>query len=319
MRDRFMAGFAATGIVSLLGGAFALGLSGPAQAEDVPCGTPAKEAVYQTVRHDAVPAVTEQRLVTPAVAAWTETKVVVPAWSEEVLVTPEVPTTLWRYQHVVTGNFLERGTPDWNAQSNNESTGWVMVGPANGSPAVYETVTHPAVTEDVFHEAVAAVYETIELSPARPAWTEEKLVSPAVPAGPPCSDGEEPATPPVVDPVEEADVCTNIPGAQAEVPKGYSVSGALCTKDAANGDTDDPKPAKPIEVQGEEGEKPRVAPVVAGRPEAVPTVVDAGFGPVAAASQESLLGQGLVGGGLVLLLLAGSMQMGRRERGAHEA
>jgi hypothetical protein len=46
--------------------------------------------------------------------------------------------------------------------------------------------------------------------------------------------------------------------------------------------------------------------------------VDAGFGPVAAAPQGSLLGQGLVGGGLVMLLLAGSMQMGRRGRGAHE-
>lgn len=65
--------------------------------------------------------------------------------------------------------------------------------------------------------------------------------------------------------------------------------------------------------------EPTIRPVVNEPPEVVPTAVDAGFGPAAATAQGSLLGQALVGAGLMMLLLAGTMQMGRRERGAHEA
>jgi hypothetical protein len=104
-------------------------------------------------------------------------------------------------------------------------------------------------------------------------------------------------------PSESVDVCPNIAGDQEAIPGGYSMVGGKCIKD---------------EVKGEETEKPTVRPVV-DTPEAVPTAVDAGFGPVASATQDSLLGQGLVGAGLMMLLFAGTMQMGRRERGAHQA
>lgn len=86
-------------------------------------------------------------------------------------------------------------------------------------------------------------------------------------------------------------------------------------------DSPDAEPtAKPGGVKGVETQEPQpqVEPVAAEQPEAVPTAVDAGFGPVASTPQGSPFGQGLVGGGLLMLLLAGSMQMGRRERGAHE-
>jgi hypothetical protein len=93
------------------------------------------------------------------------------------------------------------------------------------------------------------------------------------------------------------DVCPNLVGDQDAVPANYSMANGKCVKDA---------------VKGVASERPR--------PAAVPTVVDAGFGPapVATTAQGSVLGQGLVGGGLLMLLLAGSMQMGRRERGVHE-
>jgi hypothetical protein len=86
-------------------------------------------------------------------------------------------------------------------------------------------------------------------------------------------------------------------------------------------DSPDVEPtAKPGGVKGVETQEPQpqVEPVAAEQPEAVPTAVDAGFGPAAPVGQDGPLGQGLVGGGLLMLLLAGSMQMGRRERGAHE-
>lgn len=77
---------------------------------------------------------------------------------------------------------------------------------------------------------------------------------------------------------------------------------------------------QPDEVEGVDSDRPkaRPQPVVAGQPEALPTAVDAGLAPVAAASPSSPLGQGLLAGGLVMLLLAGALQAGRRERGAHE-
>lgn len=51
---------------------------------------------------------------------------------------------------------------------------------------------------------------------------------------------------------------------------------------------------------------------------AVPTAVSAGLDDTSASS-GSLVGQGLMAGGLLLLLLAGVSRLGRREGGAHEA
>ncbi|HET9858441.1 MAG TPA: hypothetical protein VFQ19_01565, partial [Nocardioidaceae bacterium] len=55
-------------------------------------------------------------------------------------------------------------------------------------------------------------------------------------------------------------------------------------------------------------------------PEVVPTAVDAGLpgGPAATSSTE-LLAKMLVGGGLALMMAAGWLQMGRHNRGAHQA
>lgn len=119
-------------------------------------------------------------------------------------------------------------------------------------------------------------------------------------------DATEAECPAEVLPSEAVDVCPNITGDQAAVPEGYSMKNGKCVED---------------EVKGVETEKPEptIRPVVNEPPEVVPTAVDAGFGPAAATAQGSLLGQALVGAGLMMLLLAGTMQMGRRERGAHEA
>jgi hypothetical protein len=85
------------------------------------------------------------------------------------------------------------------------------------------------------------------------------------------------------------------------------------------------KPAAPDEVKGVEAERPepRVQPALAERPEAVPTVVDAGIGPVAAAARpgpldRSVLGRSLLTAGLLMLLVAGAMRRGPRGRGTHE-
>jgi hypothetical protein len=140
-----------------------------------------------------------------------------------------------------------------------------------------------------------------------PAVTEQKLVKPAVPAGPPCEDDETP--PPV------KDVCDNLPGVQKDVPKGYTEVDGVCTQDEVKpAETEKPKPTKapaPDVVAPDE---------VAGTTEAVPTAVAAGLGgPTSThASTSGLLGQGLVGAGLLMLLLAGALQVGR-ERGAHQA
>ncbi len=127
-----------------------------------------------------------------------------------------------------------------------------------------------------------------------------------------------PGTPAVVETVDSRETAAD------DCPDAAPVEG----EQPAPGKPAEPsKPAQPVvepdEVEGVDAPKPRVEPVVAARPAAVPaavpTAVDAGLGPVAETPQGSPLGQGLVGGGLVMLLLAGSMRMGRRERGAHEA
>ena len=82
-----------------------------------------------------------------------------------------------------------------------------------------------------------------------------------------------------------------------------------------------PKPEQPNKP-----EQPVIGPdevlgTEAAQPNAVPTAVDAGIGAsmaVASSSPSNLLGQGLVGGGLMLLILAGALQSGRIGRGAHQ-
>ncbi len=57
-----------------------------------------------------------------------------------------------------------------------------------------------------------------------------------------------------------------------------------------------------------------------GTEAAVPTEVDAGLaGPAPSTGGSSPMGQALTGAGLLLLVLAGAMRAGRRERGVHEA
>jgi hypothetical protein len=123
--------------------------------------------------------------------------------------------------------------------------------------------------------------------------------------------------PPLVLPVEGEDVCPNIEGVQESVPDGMENKRGDCVKPAAG--------ERPGPGAGEKPGGPVIGPdEVAGtedaRPHAVPTAVDAGLGgPVLLDSSPSiLLGQGLVGGGLLLLVLAAAMQGGRTGRGAHQ-
>jgi hypothetical protein len=116
------------------------------------------------------------------------------------------------------------------------------------------------------------------------------------------------------------DVCDNLPGVQKDVPKGYTEVDGICTKDEVKpAETEKPKPTKAPEPDVVAPDV--VAPdEVAGTTEALPTAVAAGLGgPTSThASTSGLLGQGLVGAGLLMLLLAGALQVGR-ERGAHQA
>jgi hypothetical protein len=127
-------------------------------------------------------------------------------------------------------------------------------------------------------------------------------------------------TPPPPPPPPVIDVCDNLPGVQKDVPKGYTEVDGICTKDEVKpAETEKPKPTKAPEPDVVAPDV--VAPdEVAGTTEALPTAVAAGLGgPTSThASTSGLLGQGLVGAGLLMLLLAGALQVGR-ERGAHQA
>lgn len=99
-------------------------------------------------------------------------------------------------------------------------------------------------------------------------------------------------------PTEAEDVCPNIPGAQGSVPDGLVLEDDRCVAP-----TDEPTDE------------------VLGTATAVPTAVDAGLGgPLPTSlSTADLVGRSLVGGGLVLLMMAALMQAGRLEHGAHQA
>ncbi len=351
---------AAVGVATLVAGSIVMGTAGSAQGVDneIPCDTPAQDAVYETIQHPAVPAVYETVVVNEA---WTET-IEHPAVTEQRMTDPGkeyVEPTYGYVWWVYNGNSDEPPELDdsnWHAPpgqppapnlpdgveagvvySTSEEDGggsWfyyerVVTDPGQEYVApTYETVVVKAAwTETIEHPAVT---EQRLVSSAVPAWTEQKLVTPAVPAGPPCEDDETPP-PPV------KDVCTNVNGVQPDVPKGYTEKDGICTQievlptealdvcsnikgaqaavpaglEAEDGRCVKPEADKPDEVVGPDE--------VLGTAEAVPTAVDAGLGgpTVTITSTSSPLGQGLVGAGLVMLLLAGAMQMGRA-RGAHQ-
>jgi hypothetical protein len=112
------------------------------------------------------------------------------------------------------------------------------------------------------------------------------------------------ACPPEVLPTEAVDLCSNLPGDQAAVPAGYELEKGTCVK------VERPEPKPPVEQPDE----------VLGTQAAVPTQVDAGLvGPTSTTGGPgNALGQTLMAAGLLLLVLAGAMQAGRRERGVHE-
>jgi hypothetical protein len=87
-----------------------------ADAADVPCGTPAVEAVYETVHHAEVPAVYEAVEVTPARPARDEVihHEAVPAVFETDVITPEVPAYDTSIEHAAIPPVYET----WNLWSN---------------------------------------------------------------------------------------------------------------------------------------------------------------------------------------------------------
>ena len=171
-----------------------LGVAGSASAAEVQCGTPAVEAVYETVSHPALSHVeirwTRTVIDTPAQPAWDEPAVVVPdsyrsetvvitpaydetvvitaAWDETVVVTPAQPAvyqTLHAWVHKVTGAVRWEPT-DWNGASNSES--WLITAETKQGdlitpavPAVTETIHHEAVTETIHHEAVTETTQVL--------------------------------------------------------------------------------------------------------------------------------------------------------------
>jgi hypothetical protein len=196
--------------------------------------SPATEDVYATVHHDAVyrtvtvpgtPAYDDPpQLVTPAydepvVTPAYDEPVVTPAYDEPVvtpayddppvLTSPAVVRTEWKFISK-SGKVRWDEDPNWNANNNDSSGGWVATNESRStevSPAVYTTVHHDAVTTYVHHDAVTtsvhhdavttyvhhdAVYTTVHHD-ATPDTYYQELVTPA-------SDTEElvtPATPEV--------------------------------------------------------------------------------------------------------------------------
>jgi hypothetical protein len=344
VRDTLSAAVAALGATSLVAGAVVLGAAGAAQGveQDVPCGTPAKEAVYETIYHPETPAVYETVVVQEGKDAWTET-IEHPAEYETVTIpavveTKTVPGQRWAWNP--TGPNLSPGdsTPltdpeRWTANTSNyngtdpleeafqqgagnqgNNASWfywttetveVVIEPERTE----EQLVKEAWTETIEHPAVPEITEERLVTPAKPAWTEQKLVSPAVPAGPPCPQepGEPPVTPgepPVDTPVTPGEPPVDTPVTPIDTPAVDEDDDILGDDDVIAGDDE--------EASGDDD-------LVLGD-EAVPTAVDAGLGgsAVPVSYTGGLLGQAMVVAGLLMLLLAGSAQLGRRRRGAHE-
>lgn len=276
-------------------------------------------------------------------AAWTET------------VTPEQRITEWSVETPGAG-FAKTGEKRWvktadavdpvAEQSHPDFlfTRTVVLEP--GTDPVYETVTIPAVTEQkLVKEAVVA-------------RTERVLVSPATPAGPPCEDDTPPAQPAdrIETSVAETLDCeegifstTTTTTTTAYVwdvadkvwelgepmittdTEERAVEAGECSSDEPVGGGDGVEPivdevAGVEQERGPKGDEPGKSPVVKDEvlgversaPVAVPTAVNAGLG--GAVDQErNTTGEALLGGSALMLLLAGWLRFGRRERGANEA
>ena len=131
--------------------------------------------------------------------------------------------------------------------------------------------------------------------------------------------------------VDGEDFCPNLDGVQEGLPVGHSLLNGLCilnqvrgvegeapSGNAPGGKTPGKKPTEEPTVKGVAAEAP--ASGKARTSVQVPLAVDAGFGVPSAGgtATANLLGQGLMGAGLMLLLLAGWTRKDRLSRGAHQ-
>jgi hypothetical protein len=120
----------------------------------------------------------------------------------------------------------------------------------------------------------------------------------------------------IVTPPPATDVCSNIDGPQETVPAGYQLVGAgECAKVLGT--------EVIVPTNHTHKPKPHAQPTVLGTEAIVPTAVDAGLATMPTSSSTTstrgLLAEGLIGGGMLLLLAGGWLGLGRRRTGAHEA
>jgi hypothetical protein len=126
-------------------------------------------------------------------------------------------------------------------------------------------------------------------------------------------------------------VCSNVAGNQATVPAGYTASNGVCAEVAGTDDSSTPStPAKPV-ANGNAGTDAEVLGTTAGRAPAtvkgvdavrssapVPNAVEAGL-----AGQQTdgrvLLGEALLGAGLLLFVASARSGLGTRRRGVAQA
>ena len=137
------------------------------EAYDEPVVTPAyDEQVLKTAAYDErvlVTAAYDEPVVTPGydeqvlkTAAYDEQVLVTAAYDEQVMTSPAVVHTEYKFVSK-NGSVRWDEDPNWNANSNNSSGGWVATGESRQtqvSPAVYTTVHHDAVYTTVHHDAV---------------------------------------------------------------------------------------------------------------------------------------------------------------------
>jgi hypothetical protein len=120
------------------------------------------------------------------------------------------------------------------------------------------------------------------------------------------------APPATVPPV--TDLCPNIPGVQKSL-KGYTLTDGQCAKVLGT--------EVIVPTNHTHKPKPHAQPTVLGTEAIVPTAVDAGLATMPTSSSTTstrgLLAEGLIGGGMLLLLAGGWLGLGRRRTGAHEA
>lgn len=248
------------------------------------------------------------------------------AWTQKILVTPEVPELT---KTVYAWFETDPGAP------------WTATGKSKKVITQHYVPGVPGKAAEGYTE-----YLWTKLVPA---VTEEVEVSPEIPAGPPCEDGTIPEQP--ADLVEVA-VSSEVVDCDAEVatttttttttPYVWDEEGEqwVLGEPVSVTETDErelaadecpvivpiedevagveeeretpAKPAKPVK-NAPSGDQ--VLGVEASAPAAVPTAVNAG---VPAAAETDLTTPALLGGSSLMLLLAGWLQFGRRERGVEE-